>query len=395
MVLPTLAIICLLPATSPRADWAFSGGPWGQPPDGVGPPQPRRPDAAAGLLLEAPPNVGVGPGDNLAFFTSAKFKAFTATFAFRFPVNGSSDYPGPAGFALGATNASAFLALEFPCIAPSWRSEVFWATLSRYRPDGWREGLATVRVAGVSSTPGLWHHVRVSMEHPGVGAGVGASSGTLRVWVDEVPLSPWVDGAPTEEPGRALELPELRAPGYLGLLSSNGQGALRKPVFYLPSPRWVTGTEVAPAAEWDPSIVAANPSTEPPGWMDGSRNSSISPVVRCNGTGPLVMLGCSWKNIPCDWVTSHDEGRTWQRRPAPANTPRGDGHLLRCSRDGSYQLFPSPGGNNGSGAAGHEDRSLRTLLLMTTPSLSANWSSPQVVHEIEFTPDLTLGRNGR
>jgi hypothetical protein len=58
-------------------------------------------------------------------------------------------------------------------------------------------------------------------------------------------------------------------------------------------------------------------------------------------------------------------------------------------------MYTHPGGNNGTGAAGHADKAHRTLLRLTTPSLSAaNWSGPEVVHTVGFEDDLWLGANG-
>ena len=99
--------------------------------------------------------------------------------------------------------------LDFPSYFAQYRSEARWATVSRVRGDTWRESLPTSArgysrhmqlVRGVSSEPGIWHSVTVTVSRSG-----------------EVAVS--IDGRALESVVTAPEDKVGLVPGYIGLAS--------------------------------------------------------------------------------------------------------------------------------------------------------------------------------
>jgi hypothetical protein len=354
----------------PAAPWRFAGGSWnasGESPAGT---------------TAAPPNLGVGPGDNLAFWTGGRpLAGFRATFDFRFQLAGALDFPGPAGFIFGAQNATSFHVLEFPAVGQAWRTEVEWLVLSHYRTDGWREGLYLWRIPEVSSTPGLWHSVGVALE-PTAAAGGRA---LLSVSVDGVPLAPLSDGQRLAN-GKVISLaPLVTEAGWTGFLGSNGQGSFAKPQFRKLTLAPIAGNQTSVSLPgpplWNSSVEPPNPSNL---WK--SPGGCCATLTRCP-EGQLVTINKDTIAL------STDEGRSFRFGPAPRGNSANC--LFRCVAGGHLECYR---------LVGSQFKTPNFSAQMTKSTASggpagwlgqSNWTQPRVVHNLVFPSEWGLPDNGR
>jgi hypothetical protein len=186
--------------------WSFVGGRWAESPSGG---------------FAAP---GGSAPHYFAMYTQQCFVEFDVSFMFVHPVKGASDDFVSAGLIFGAdSNTTSGWVLEFPTISHVFKLESFWVTLSLQRPDGWRKGIFMEQLAGVSSTPGLWHSVRASL--------ICSPECVLRVSVDGNHMQPLMHGMPLRN-GDRVALPQQSSPAaFIGLTASNGQAGTTKPAF--------------------------------------------------------------------------------------------------------------------------------------------------------------------
>ena len=259
--------------------------------------------------------------------------------------------------------------LEFPAVGQQWRTENSWLTLSRYRPDGWREGIKLWRLPGVSSTPGLWHSIDVSFASA-------TGDTTLSVSVDGFPLDPLSDGQRLADGGTVSLAPLLQHGGWIGLLGSNGQGAFAKPQFRKLTlqasqpPLSVRGTPT-----WNSSTAPANPSEV---WK--APDGCCGTLVRCP-SGQVVTIHRDHLGL------STDQGKSFAFSPAPHGWSGGDDNTsasctLRCAAGDVLECYRLTG--KGPAHGGGEHTMIRSSTASGGPAQWKTWSPPTVVHRLSF-----------
>ena len=361
----------------PAAPWRYAGGHWnatGENPAGT---------------TAAPSNLGVGPGDNLAFWTGGQpLAGFRATFDFRFQLAGAIDYPGPAGFIFGAQNATSFYVLEFPAVGQAWRTEVEWVSLSHYRSDGWRQGIKIWRVPEVSSTPGIWHSVDVTLDPTGAVGGRALFS----VSVDGVPLEPLSDGQKQANGKTIVLTPLVMHTGWTGFLGSNGQGSFAKPQFrkFMLAP--ITGkvASLPGPPPWNISVEPPNPSN-----LWNQEMGCCSTLTRCP-EGQILTMGFanSKHGINNDTLAlSTDQGRSFRYGSGPRGNSSA-GCLFRCVAGGTLECYRLTGIGGGHG----ETHTMTKATASGGPAgwfgQVSEWTPARVVHSLVFPSVWGVPDNG-
>ena len=191
-----------------------------------------------------------------------------------------------AGLVIKAKDAQSFYLIEFPAVGQSYRAEEFWVVVSRVSAEsgGWHRALHSEPVPGVSSSPSLWHDVRVVL-----------AGSLLQISVDGTPTTPLhIDADDGSFAGQA---------GFIGLVGHcNLPSSICQSVF---RGLKVEGEPVPKS--WD-SAAAATPSSPSRLIEAATVGSSCSPLVKLPGGDLLFTAGAM--------LRSSDQGRSFKAVPA-------------------------------------------------------------------------------
>jgi len=297
--------------------WRFVGGRWEQDQDGV---------------IIPPANLA---DENLAFYTAHAYGDFEAEFEFRWETANTT-----AAFVFRAQDACHYCVVDFPTIQMQWRSEHFWATISKVDQRGYREGLHMEMVYGVSSAVGLWHKARIRVQ-----------GDEIRVWVDGRPVTAVCDAT-------------YQGPGRIGLATYSGHGETAKSCYRnlgmrgaaLDAPPW--DESLRPVRNW--------------GVVDPEYGQGCSNIVRAANGDLLVMA--AGKVDGADFRRprrSSDNGQTWT-----ADEPLAERLLygsLRAAPAGRLEMYE-----------------ISNLQIQRAESKDhgKTWSAQRDVGEVSFPPDM-------
>ena len=285
------------------AQWAFSTAPWRQDAQGV-------------ITNAAEP-----ADDNLAIFTQAAYTDFEAELDFRWDIQGSD-----SGFAFRARDAGHYYLAHFPCTGQQFRSEHFWAAISKADGSGWLRVLKTAIVPGVLSEMDLWHSARLTVR-----------GDEFRLWVDGRPALTLRDG--THE-----------AAGYVGLETYNGRDPdASMSEFGDRTARVGSGNSFrsvrvrgrkASAPAWDATVAPAANWSHPCPRSELGRFQYVSGAAR--GPNGELLLKLAFANAHASGADAHallrsgDNGRSWSD---PERLPRELGNgALHAANDGALAM---------------------------------------------------------
>ena len=324
-------------------DWQFVEGRWTEDEQGV---------------INAPGNLG---DENLAFYIERAYADFEADWEFRW-----DETSGGAGLVFRARDSQHYYLVHFPVLGQHYRAEHFWGFVSKVGKNGFVEVLNMEMVHGVSSTPTLWHRVRVSVE-----------GNEIRVRVDGRPL-------------RVVKDDTYAEPGYVGLstyttLETDAKSSFRN--------LRIRGRE-AQAPPWDAKVVPVR------NWFPVSNaiGTACGNIVRTpNGD---ILLTTDEEFI----VRSTDNARTWGKRerlPAGRQGGWGMGRLYTTSKGLLTMISLECHDYVVSHYKDEQDRQrIREVLSRGEPpyrimrSVSEDdgktWSEPVHIGEIIFPPDKPI-----
>jgi len=291
-------------------EWQFVEGAWSEDEQGI---------------VTSPDNIG---DENLAFYIGRAYTDFEAEFEFRW----DSDWTN-AGFLFRARDARHYYMVHFPVVNQQSRAEHFWAMISKVDESGFVEVLNREMIHGVSSTPTLWHEVRLAV-----------AGNEIRVWVDGRPLSVVTDDTYPD-------------PGYVGLGTYESiYGGGPKSSF---RNLRIRGEE-AHASPWDPSVQPV-------------KNWFVVTTATGTGCGNIVQAPNGDLLVPAagGLVRSADNGRTWSD---PEPLPEGISGLLHRTADGRLDMHNI------------QSESPFEIVRATSQDNGRTWSEPEVTGEIIF-PD--------
>ena len=262
--------------------------------------------------------------ENLAFYTKEVYADFEAEFDFCW----ENSICG-AGFVFRARDARHYYLVHFPCTGQQFRSEHFWAAISKVGESGWVQVLKMAMVPGVPSEVGWWHTAKIAVK-----------GSEIRLAVDGRPFPTVHDDTYTQ-------------PGYVGLSSYSGTGTSYP---FTPTPtQQVISTECGrgcfralsirgqstPSRQWDASCQPQR------FWFYPSTDTSlgdcqhVAGIARAANGDMLITLWITREfhggEGTLAMIRSADNGRTWS---SPRKLPeRLAGCTLRDMSDGRLLML--------------------------------------------------------